>query len=170
MKSKFLPAIPAEAVNKAVGSKNYQDLFDMISEPLLEELYRRQTFEFLDELSDGQALLVSYDYVQSHVMVGGFLQLIQNGYIALLPPMPEWLTKVGAEKMAKVLDDALKVYVLNYELLSKKTSVEEFAKLYNEMKEFEILDKQFMDLNDDTFMLILQYAVNNLSDFLTKIE
>jgi len=51
--------------------------------------------------------------------------------------MPGWLEDIGIKEMAKVIDDVLKVYVLNRELLDKKTTVEEFAQLYNELGEFE---------------------------------
>lgn len=164
MSSKFLPVVSKEAFEekKAAGA---EELFEFLVEPLHEELYKQQDFTFIDELSTGQQLLISYDYVRMQVLQGGFIQMIQNGYVGILPAMPEWLKMVKDRHMAKTIDDVLKVYVLNREMLDKQTSVEEFAKLYDELKEFETLDEQFMAQNDDTIKLIADYALAHAEDF-----
>ncbi len=164
MSSKFLPVVSKAAFEgKKAGSA--EELFEFLVEPLHEELYKRQDFTFIDELSAGQQLLISYDYVRMQVLQGGFIQMIQNGYVGILPAMPEWLKMVKDRYMAKTIDDVLKVYVLNREMLDKQTSVEEFAKLYDELKEFETLDEQFMAQNDDTIKLITDYALAHAEDF-----
>src|ERR1700748_1448749 len=113
MNSNFLPAADIDKIKNAHATGNYNELYDLLAVPLHEELYRRQTFDFLDDLSDGQQLLLTYDYVRTQVGQGGFIQFIQNGYIGLLPHMIEQLYMINVEGMAKVLDDVLKVYVLN---------------------------------------------------------
>ncbi len=165
MSSKFLPHIPAAEYNDKLSSERIFDLYELLSAPLHEEMYKRQDFNFLDELSEGQQLLISYDYVRMQVQQGGFIQLIQNGYIGLLPDMPEWFTTMGANDMAKVIDDALKVYVLNRELLDKETTVEEFAKLYEELKEFEIIDERFQESDAETVFKITEYIKSHIKEF-----
>jgi hypothetical protein len=165
MTSKYLPEIPSMIFEEKKFSKDFEGLFELFTEPLHEELYRRQTFDFLDDLSDGQQLFISYDYVKNQVMQGGFIQFIQNGYIGLLPSMPEWLYKTGADDMATVIDDVLKVYVLNRDLMDKKTTLEEFAGLYDELKEFEIIDERFFQLNKPTIELMVQFALQHMGDF-----
>lgn len=76
---------------------------------------------------------------------------------------------IGQTEMAQVIDDVLKVYVLNREMLDKKTTVEEFAMLYNELKEFEIIDERFQKLNEQTTTAILAYAFNHPGEFVTLI-
>ncbi len=144
---------------------DYNELYDLLALPLHEELYRRQTFEFVDELSDGQQLLLTYDYVRTQVGQGGFIQFIENGYVSLLPNMIEQLNKAGDNEMAKVLDDVLKVFVLNKDLLSKPKTVQEFAQLYDELKEFEIIDSRYHKLNAPTIRLMLDYAIAHLEEF-----
>ena len=100
-------------------------------------------------------------------MQGGFIQFIENGYIGLLPSMPEWLNKTGAPEMAKVIDDVLKVYVLNRELMDKKNTLEEFASLYTELKEFEIIDERFFELNEPTVKNMVDNALLHLDDYAT---
>lgn len=166
MTSIFLPEVKAGVLETAMLAGDENALWDIYTQPLHEELYRRQDFNFLDDLSEGQQLLLSYDYVQMQVMQGGFIQLIQNGYIGLLPIMPAWLQVVGCLEMAKTIDDVLKVYVLNRDELDKKTTIEEFAQLYSEFKEFEILDEQFHDQHPKTFNTLLQYAIHHTEEFL----
>ncbi len=165
MNSNFLPAISMAAINKANESADINDLYDLLTQPLHEELYHRKTFDFLDDLSDGQQLLLTFDYVRIQVGQGGFIQFIENGYIGLLPTMIEQLYKIGGNDMAQVLDDVLKVFVLNRELLSKPKTVEEFAQLYDELKEFEIIDERFNKLNEPTVKLMLAYAMAHVNEF-----
>ncbi|MCD6011470.1 MAG: hypothetical protein K0Q79_1332 [Flavipsychrobacter sp.] len=170
MNSNYLPKVSVAAINKAKGTADVNELYDLLAQPLHEELYRRKTFDFLDDLSDGQQLLLAYDYARMQVGQGGFIQFIENGYIGMLPSMIEQLYKIGADEMARVMDDVLKVYVLNRELLSKPNTVEEFAQLYDELKEFEGIDERFGKLNDQTIKLMLDYAVGHLNEFITPLS
>ncbi len=169
MNSNFLPPISMNAISKANSVADKNELYDLLAQPLHEELYKRNTFDFMDELSDGQQLLLAYDYARMQVGQGGFIQFIQNGYISLLPGIIEQLYKVGANDMAKVMDDVLKVYVLNRELLSKPTTVQEFAQLYDELKEFEGIDERFEKYNEPTIALMLSYAIEHLNEFITPV-
>ena len=165
MNSNFLPQINKEEIIQAHKSGNYDEVYEKLVEPLHEELYRRQDFEFIDELSKGQQLILAYDYLRTQAMQGGFIQFIQNGYVGLMPSMIEQLYMIGADDMAIVLDDVLKVFVLNINQLGKTTTVEEFAKLYDEFKEFEILDERYIRHNLATEKMMLDYAVSHLEDF-----
>jgi hypothetical protein len=165
MHSNFLPVVNRNDLNEAYTAANYDRLYDLLAQPLHEELYRRNTFDFLDELSKGQQLLLAYDYVRTQVGQGGFIQFIENGYISLLPGMIEQLNAIGGNEMAMVFDDVLKVFVLNNETLNKRASVEEFAKLYDEFKEFEGIDARFGELNEATMRLMLDYALSHLGEF-----
>lgn len=142
-----------------------EELFDLLTQPLHMELYARGTFDFMDELSDGQQLFLAFDYIRMQVGQGGFIQLIQNGYIGLLPPAIEQLIMMGINEMAGVLDDVLKVFVLNREMLTRATSVEEFARLYEEFKEFEEIDERFARLSEKALKEMLRYAVTHTEEF-----
>lgn len=166
MSSNYLPVVEKKQVENAYRSGNYDQVYDLLVQPLHAELYKRQNFEFMDELSRGQQLLLAYDYLRTQVGQGGFIQLIQNGYIGLLPSLIEQLMMVGANDMATVLDDVLKVYVLNIEQLGRQTTVEEFAKLYEEFKEFEGLDERYNTNNLPTERKMLDYAMNNINEFI----
>ena len=102
MNSNFLPKISIKWLNTAYKAGEFADLYDAVVQPLHEELYRRQTFDFLDDLSDGQQLLLTYDYIRMQVGQGGFIQFIENGYIGLLPAAITQLISIEAEEMAQV--------------------------------------------------------------------
>lgn len=166
---RYLPTVNKEVIEPVLAAKDLTKLYEILVEPLHEELYKRQDFAFFDDLSVGQQLLLSYDYIRMQVMQGGFIQLIQNGYIPLLVDMPEWLQTIGDDTMAKVIDDALKVYVLNREMLDKKTSVEEFAQLYDELQEFEYIDARFREDDPAAVQRMMEYAAENIGEFV-KVE
>jgi hypothetical protein len=165
MMSKYLPEIAKEQIESAKADPN--TLFELLAEPLHQELYRRQDFTFMDELSEGQQLIISFDYVHTQVIQGGFIQLIENGYVALLAPMPEWLIKIGDTEMAHLLDDVLKVYVLNKKTFDKSKTLQDFAALYNELTEFEELDSRYSRLHEATVEKITAYALSHLHEFVT---
>jgi hypothetical protein len=165
MTSKFLPVVSLSDLNNAYSLKDYDTLYDLLAQPLHEELFARGSFEFLDELSPGQQLMLTYDYVRTQVGQGGFIQFIENGYVGLLPAMVAQLYMVAAAEMAEVFDDVLKVYVLNKDMFSQPNTVESFARLYDELKEFEMIDKRFAELNEVTIRLMIGYAMAHLQDF-----
>src|ERR1700761_5753002 len=165
MSNYFLPTVQASVWKQLQEEDNIPALYDLIVEPLHEEMYRRQSFELMDELTEEQQLILTYDYVKMQVMQGGFIQLIQNGYVGLLPDMPGWLYNMDIPEMAQIIDDALKVFVLNRELLTQKTTVEEFALLYNELKEFEGIDDRFAEQNEPTMAAMVHKALQHPQSF-----
>jgi Domain of unknown function (DUF4375) len=165
MSSNFLPVVSKDAIKNAIAENDNDHVYDILVQPLHEELYRRKTFDFLDELSQGQQLLLTFDYLRTQVGQGGFIQFIHNGYIALLPSMIEQLYSIGCGDMALTLDDVLKVYVLNRELFNKATTVQEFAQLYDELKEFEVLEERYNKIKITTMRHMLEYAEAHLDEF-----
>lgn len=171
MNERFLPHITlAQLKNAQLATADPNEFYDLLCQPLHEELYHRQDFSFFDELSQGQQMLICYDYIQNHVLQGGFIQLIQNGYVNMLAPMPQWLLTVGDEQMAQVIDDALKAYVQNRDVLDKESSVQEFALLYEQLPVFHPLDKLFEEFHPKTVNLMLQYAGFHIEEFAVIVE
>lgn len=166
MRSQFLPKLSLNELIKLQEQNEVEVVFEQLVLPIHEELYNKQDFSFIESLSPGQELLIRYDYVRMQVLQGGFIQLIQNGYINLLLSMPEMLNQIGAAEMAQLLDDVLKVYSLNVDGLSKETNVEEFAKLYEEYTEFEELDSRFALYNAGTEKAIVAYALRFPDEFM----
>jgi hypothetical protein len=83
--------------------------------------------------------------------------------------MIEQMYQLNEGAMANLLDDVLKIYVLNRDLIESATSVQEFAKLYDELKEFEEIDTRYQQLIKPFTINMLQYAANNINEFATII-
>jgi Domain of unknown function (DUF4375) len=164
-KSRFLPRISEDKITEVKLRDKDDDFFELLTQPLHNELYRRQTFDFLEDLSPGQQMFLSYDYIVGQVKQGGFIQFLQNGYVSLLAPMPGWLESIGAYEMSVLLDDVLKAYVKNVDKLEKETTVEEFARLYNELPEFSELDSRFEQYETYTLHCLVEYASKHLEEY-----
>ena len=163
----FFPKVDTESVTANIAADNAEAAFDLLVQPLHEELYRRQTFDFLDELTPGQRVLITFDYVRGQVAHGGFIQLIQNGYTPLLVPLIEGLQAINTGlSLVPVFDDVLKVFVLNKEALSRETTVEEFGRLYAEFKEFDALDSAFTAQSPGVVSELVTYVLQHPAQFL----
>lgn len=144
-------------------SGHWNEAFDMLAQPLHEALYKAGTFDWLDSLSPTERLILSFDYVQTQVEQGGFIQLIQNGYVSLLVTVIEALQALHIEtEIAFILDDVLKVFVLNKDQLGRATTVEEFGGLYKEFKEFELLEEKFNQERDELLNNLIQIILPDI--------
>lgn len=169
MAERFLHEVSDDQLKKVQESNELGEYYDLLAQPLHEELYKRQDFSFFEELSEGQQMLICYDYIQNHVLQGGFLQLIQNGYVNMLVPMPQWLEVAGAAHMALLLDEVLQVYVPNRDELEKETSVEEFSKMYEQFPQFKPLDDRFTALHEQTVQKMLLFATHHIDEFVKVV-
>ena len=149
-----------EELKSLIDAGRYDEAFDALAQPLHERLYARQTFELLDELTPLERAVITLDYVNTQVAQGGFIQFVQNGYVPLLVPLIEALQALNTSAdLVQTLDDVLKVYVLNREILDKETSVAEFAKLYKDFVEFEVLESRFNEAVPETVKSLLSLSV-----------
>jgi hypothetical protein len=147
-------------VESLASQGQWAEAFEELARPLHEALYHAQTFDMLNELKTTERLILSLDYVQMQVGQGGFIQLIQNGYVSLLLTVIESAQELDIiPDIRKVLDDALKVFVLNNEALTRETTPQEFASLYEEFKEFDILDKAFEQAIHESLQVIVKRAI-----------
>lgn len=160
-KPSIITDITKSEVKYLLQDQKIQEAYELMVEPLHEALYESQSFDLLDKLSVEERVALAFDYIRTQVGAGGFIQLIQNGYVSLILIVIEGLQELNtAAGMATILDDVLKVYVLNVDMLSKETSVDEFAKLYNEFKEFDILEERFEASKVATMEAIINHCIN----------
>jgi hypothetical protein len=162
----FLPSISDDAINEALNAEHPYILIEVLVEPLHEELYRRQSFDFLENLTEGQQLFLCFDYVMMQVKGGGFLQLLHNGYAGLLIDLPEQLNAIGAKKMSLIIDKVLQFFVSRKDAIEMEMSVEEFAKLYDQFPEINTLDQHFVDDYIEALKCMNDYARHNLHEFM----
>jgi hypothetical protein len=149
-------------VRRAATEEKWNEAFEELARPLHEALYKAQTFDMMDSLTTLEQLILSLDYVQAQIGQGGIIQLVQNGYAPLLVTVIESAAALNMSPgVRKSLDDALKVFVLNNEALSRETTPEEFSKLYDEFREFEALDRAFIEELPGLMRDIVLYSIAN---------
>ena len=170
MTSKYYPEISAGKLRSAIAAEDPDVLYDLLAQPLHEALFAQKSFEFYDQLSEGQQLLIAFDYLRMQVQQGGFIQFIHNGYVSLLPDLINAFNLLELPEVAALLDDVLKVFVLNRDYFIKAVSVEDFARLYDELTEFEILDERFAQHYEQALRMVLSYAVSNIPDIATLVN
>ena len=132
-----------EDVRKEAGAGQWATALDVIAGPLHEALHAAGDFEYVQTLPPLPQVVLCFDYVRQQVLAGGFLQLIENNYIILVLPLPQWFIAQEQEEMGHTLDEALQLFLANREELQKERTVEEFARLYVDFPHFEVLDKRF---------------------------
>ena len=146
-------------VRQLAEAANWTAAFEELARPLHEALYKEQSFDLLDRLSPLEQLILSFDYVQMQIGQGGFIQLFQNQYAPLLVTVIETTQQLDfSPDIRQTLDDALKVFVLNNESLGATTTPEQFARLYDEFREFEPLDSAFMEQAPRLMEEIVRYC------------
>ena len=58
--------------------------------------------------------------------------------------------------------------VLAYKLPAELTTVQEFAQLYDELKEFEVIEEQYNKIKNQTVKHMLEYAAGHLPEFVKQ--
>ena len=136
------------------------------------------TAENMEMLSAEQHAVLCYRYVLDEVMVGGFIQLIMNGYApyVLEGPFPmvvkkEWGSVEGQEKVmkefSKLLYEVKKEYHRHQEELSKEMDDEEFMAMYEQLEELNELGDDFLDEHqEEVSPAVAKMIVENLEQYL----
>jgi len=164
MNSSFLPEFSGAQMT-AILQGNDEQLLEALAQPLHEELYRQQSFDFLDRLSQGQQLLLLFDYLRNNMSGGGIIQLLHNGYAGLLVDMPGWFHTLGAPLVATLVDDMIGFYLKHREQLDARLFVQEFARLYEALPEAEQLDQRFREQTPAAIRTIAAFVRANPGTF-----
>jgi hypothetical protein len=114
-----------------------------------------------------QNILLAFQIFVDQVSSGGFIQLIENGYGAYIfdNPLSKYLRQWGAVKIATILDQARIIYHNKKAILEKEKSLEEFAKLYQEHKDFELLEAEFSQSISLDTGIIAMYISRHIDRF-----
>ena len=114
-----------------------------------------------------QNILLAFDILDSQVMSGGFIQLIENGYGPYIfdTPLSDYLRSWGAVDIVALIDQAREIYHCKKAILEKEKTLEEFAKLYQQHPEFEPLEKEFTDNIAEAKRIIAGYITAHIDRF-----
>ncbi len=114
-----------------------------------------------------QNILMAFSAFDDQVSNGGFIQLIENGYGTYIfdSPLSEYLNEWGAIETARIIDEARVIYHHKKEILEREKTLEEFAKLYQEHKDFEVLEDQYDKIITAERAIIKDHIKQNINRF-----
>ena len=125
------------------------------------------TPETMGLLSGEQHSLLAYQIFRDEVMVGGFCQLIQNGYGGYIfdNPFAKVMRLWGAADFSKLVYSAKKIYDANREDLEKERTDDEFMAMYEEYEAFDDLEEAFLDMEEEVSTIVATYVDEHLELF-----
>jgi len=146
------------------GSKAFLQVF---IDKYLQAIDGNLNAETLTLLNGHQNTLLAFHYLREEVNVGGFVQLIQNGYGGYIfqNPLAKTMKLYGAHKLSKLIYNAHEIYSRRREELEKEREEEELTDIYVEFEEFDELDEEFFRIEDNETKFIAHYVDEHIGDF-----
>ena len=127
----------------------------------LEKLGGGLNEENMSELTVDQHTLLAYRIILDEVTVGGFIQLIQNGYgpYVLAGPFPMMMKKEwGFTDFGKFMYEVRKEYLRNKEALESEHTEEEFMAMYEEFDAMNNYGDDFLDMEEEITAKVAKYV------------
>ena len=145
---------PDELISLLIGS--YQSILSSDPSGKIQESFTTE-----------QHILMAFDILESQVMSGGFIQLVENGYGPYIfdTPLSDYLRSWGAVDIAAIIDQARVIYLSKKDILERETTLEEIAKLYQQHPEFEPLEKEFTDNITEAKRMIAGHIIGHIDSF-----
>ncbi len=169
MENNILPTISKEQLkqDKNSGLKSYDFLCSIINHYLKYISHHKNPELAIGSFSDEQHALLGYNYLYIQVGLGGFLELIKNGYGLYIfeTPFSQNILKFGAGELSCIVNEAKKVYE-KCKLAMESLSEEEFCKKEDEFaKEFARIDAKFYSAIENQTQIIKDYVIKNIEKF-----
>ena len=118
-------------------------------------------------LNGHQHTLLGYHFLREELNVGGFVQLIQNGYGPYIfdTPFAKAMRLFGLKEFSKLFYAAKKIYDENKEDLEKERDDEAFMAMYVEYEAFDDLEEKFMEMEEYVTAKLAEYVDEHLELF-----
>ena len=106
------------------------------------------------------------------IMVGGFCQLIQNGYGGYIfdNPFAKVMRLWGADEFSKLIYKAKKIFDANRKDLEKERTDDEFMAMYEQYEAFDELEEVYLEMEEQVTALIASYVDEHLELFAKIIK
>ena len=130
------------------------------------------TTEAVAGLNADQMTLVCWDILRSEMMVGGFVQLIHNGYGPFIfkNPFAKALNKMWhIRDLSKMLYEVHTLWLEHREELERDCTDDEFMALYEQFPQFDDYDDMFIENEPRWTEEIARYVDEHIGQFATII-
>lgn len=123
--------------------------------------------ETMPLLNGYQHTLLGYHFFREELNVGGFVQLIQNGYGPYIfeNPFAKAMRLFGLKEFSKLVYAAKKIYDENKADLEKERDDDEFMAMYEQYESFDDLEEEFMDMEEFITAKLAEYVDEHLEYF-----
>jgi hypothetical protein len=154
------------------GKEGMDEFIQLFVDRYKEELGGELTADNMNRLTADQHTLYAYSVLHEELMVGGFCQLIQNGYGGYIfgNPFAKALRLWGAEELSKLLYKAKKIYDEHRTDLERERDDDEFMAMYEQYEEFDDLEEHFFDIEEETAAIVAQYVDDHIELFATVVK
>ena len=115
---------------------------------------------------------LAYQIFRDEIMVGGFCQLIQNGYGGYIfdNPFAKVMRLWGADEFSKLIYKAKKIFDANRKDLEKERTDDEFMAMYEQYEAFDELEEVYLEMEEQVTALIASYVDEHLELFAKIIK
>ncbi|OYU95211.1 MAG: hypothetical protein CFE21_12975 [Bacteroidetes bacterium B1(2017)] len=150
---------------KAFDTLHTWDLAYFVLEPIRIATSEESEITLLKQLSPGQKALYLFWDIDEQVDDGGFIQYYLNGYGPFMPDAIEGMSLIGDTSFVNLLNKAHASYLLHKAQFDIHKANNNWAPLFDSLKEFEKYDAQYYKIRDQSMKLVEIYIRQNANEF-----
>ena len=157
----------SDAVLQKAAGEGMDEFIQVFTDNYKEVIGGELTAGTMALLTGEQHSLLAYQIFRDEIMVGGFCQLIQNGYGGYVfdNPFAKVMRLWGAEEFSKLVYRAKKIYDAHREDLEKERTEDEFMAMYEQYEAFDELEEEYFEMEEQVTAIIANYVDEHLGLF-----
>lgn len=157
----------SDAVLQKAAGEGMDEFIQAFTDKYKEVIGGELTVETMALLTGEQHSLLAYQIFRDEIMVGGFCQLIQNGYGSYIfdNPFAKVMRLWGAEEFSKLVYQAKRIYDAHREDLEKERTEDEFMAMYEQYEAFDELEEEYFEMEEQVTAIIASYVDEHLELF-----
>ena len=154
------------ALQKA-ASEGMDEFIQVFTDKYKEVINDELTSDTMANLTGEQHSLLAYQIFRDEIMIGGFCQLIQNGYGGSIfdNPFAKVMRLWGLDNFAKLIYKEKKIYDAHRVDLEKERTEEEFMAMYEQYEAFDDLEEEYFEMEEEVTETIARYVDEHLELF-----
>ena len=162
----------SDAVLQKAAGEGMDEFIQVFTDTYKEVIGGELTAGTMALLTGEQHSLLAYQIFRDEIMVGGFCQLIQNGYGGYVfdNPFAKVMRLWGAEEFSKLVYRAKKIYDAHREDLEKERTEDEFMAMYEQYEAFDELEEEYFEMEEQVTAIIANYVDEHLGLFAEVVK
>ncbi len=154
------------ALQKAAG-EGMDEFIQVFTDKYKETIGGELTAETMGRLTGEQHSLLAYQLFRDEIMVGGFIQLIQNGYGGYIfdNPFARVMREWGLDSFYKLIYKAKKIYDVHRADLERERDEDEFMAMYEQYEAFDDLEEEYFEMEEEVTDRVARYVDEHIELF-----